>query len=51
MQYADHLQSIILKGKATALSLEMHQKLIVEGILIMEDINDNVGDSQKPFSI
>ena len=51
VQYVDHPQSVAPKGKATPLTADMYQKLIDEGLSIMEEVNDIVGDARRPFSV
>lgn len=49
--YADYPQSAAPKGKAVHLTPEMHQRLIEEGLRIMEDVNSTFDAEHKPFTI
>ena len=51
VEYADHPQSVAPKGRNVQLTPEMHERLIEEGIEIMEAVNASLGDSQKPFTV
>ena len=49
--YADHPQFAAPKGKSIHLTSEMHQKLIDEGVAIMEKVNISLDAAHKPFTV
>ena len=51
VEYADHPQSVAPKGRNVPLTPELHERLIQEGIEVMEAVNASLGDSQKPFTV
>lgn len=51
VNYLDHPQSIAAKGKAIHLTPQIHRRLVDESVRIMEEVNDSLDPSHKPFTV
>ena len=51
MNYQDHPQSIAPKRKGIHFTPKMHQKLILERVIVIEKVNSSLDSPYKPFTV
>jgi hypothetical protein len=51
IQFKDHLQSQVGKGKTVVLTPVDHKCLVLEGIEILDALNEDIGRERKTFDV
>jgi hypothetical protein len=51
IRFEDHLQSQAGKGKTVVLTLADHKRLVLDGIEILDALNEDIGREKKTFDV
>jgi hypothetical protein len=51
IQFEDHPQSQAGKDKTVVLTLANHKRLVLEGIEILDALNEDIGEEKKTFDV